>query len=251
MAIPNSAMPTTGGLTLIWVSKSVSGTFTNPATNGSDRVAAISAISHVPVDHNWSPSLLARSSKYFHTSNRSSLSASRESTSCLSRSIFADVDELMIASRWQRLGYPRCGRPDTEWYHNRALYHAAAPYELRVGGSRLRGQPPSMSTPAVSLRAAAPDDADFLFQVTEACMRAYAEQTWGAWNEEMTRASFTPPTHRIIRWRDQDIGCLALHEKADHLVLDKPYILPAHQNRGIATRLMRDIISEAAAAGKP
>jgi len=108
-----------------------------------------------------------------------------------------------------------------------------------------------MSTPAVSLRAAAPDDADFLFQVTEACMRAYAEQTWGAWNEEMTRASFTPPTHRIIRWRDQDIGCLALHEKADHLVLDKPYILPAHQNRGIATRLMRDIISEAAAAGKP
>jgi GNAT superfamily N-acetyltransferase len=87
--------------------------------------------------------------------------------------------------------------------------------------------------------------------VAEACMRAYAEQTWGAWNEEVTRASFTPATHRIIQCDDQDIGCLALEERADHLDLDKVYILPAHQNRGIGTRLMEDIIGQAAAARKP
>jgi ribosomal protein S18 acetylase RimI-like enzyme len=103
----------------------------------------------------------------------------------------------------------------------------------------------------VTLRPAVSDDAEFVFRVTEACMRAYAEQTWGAWNEAITRASFTPATHRIIRCDDQDIGCLALYEMGDHLDLDKLYILPAYQNRGIGTALIRDIIARAAAAGKP
>src|SRR2546421_4855528 len=112
-------------------------------------------------------------------------------------------------------------------------------------------QYPSISPPAVTLRPAAPDDAEFVFQVTEVCMRAYAEQTWGAWNEAVTRASFDPATHRIIQCDDQDIGCLALHERSDHLDLDKLYILPAYQNRGIGTRLIKDIIAQAAAAEKP
>jgi ribosomal protein S18 acetylase RimI-like enzyme len=103
----------------------------------------------------------------------------------------------------------------------------------------------------VTLRPAASDDAEFVFRVTEACMRAYAEQTWGAWNEAITRASFTPATHRIIRCDDQDIGCLALHEREDHLDLDKLYILPAYQDRGIGTGLIRDITARAASAGKP
>jgi hypothetical protein len=34
----------------------------------------------------------------------------------------------------------------------------------------------------VSLRDATDWDAPFALQVTEACMRAYAEQTWGSWN---------------------------------------------------------------------
>jgi ribosomal protein S18 acetylase RimI-like enzyme len=108
-----------------------------------------------------------------------------------------------------------------------------------------------MSAPIVTLRPAVPDDAEFVLRVTEACMRAYAEQTWGAWNEALTRASFDPATHRIIQCDEQDIGCLALHEWDDHLDLDKLYILPAYQNRGIGTRLMDDIVAQAAAAGKP
>jgi hypothetical protein len=33
----------------------------------------------------------------------------------------------------------------------------------------------------ISLRAATTDDEGFALHVTEACMRAYAEQTWGTW----------------------------------------------------------------------
>jgi GNAT superfamily N-acetyltransferase len=103
----------------------------------------------------------------------------------------------------------------------------------------------------VTLRPATADDAEFVFRVTEACMRAYAEQTWGAWNEAVTRASFDPATHRIIRCDDEDIGCLAVHAREDHLDLDKLYILPAYQNRGIGTDLIRGIIAQAATVGKP
>jgi len=99
----------------------------------------------------------------------------------------------------------------------------------------------------VTVRPAAPADAEFVFRLTEACMRHYAEETWGQWNEEITRASFLPATHHIIQVDGRDIGCIALEQAADHLVLQKLYILPDWQNRGIGARIMRDIMAEAGA----
>ena len=37
-------------------------------------------------------------------------------------------------------------------------------------------------THRIALRAATTDDAAFALHVTEACMRVYAEQTWGSWD---------------------------------------------------------------------
>ena len=89
---------------------------------------------------------------------------------------------------------------------------------------------------AVTVRPAAPADADFVFRVTEACMRGYAEQTFGRWDEALVRASFASATHRIIRHEGHDIGCIALIDEGDHTKLDKLYILPACQNRGSERR---------------
>jgi len=79
-------------------------------------------------------------------------------------------------------------------------------------------------------------------------MRDYAIATWGRWDEAATRASFTPDTHRIIQHEGEDIGCLALEDEADRLILKKLYVLPRYQNRGIGTRVLRDLL---AAAEKP
>lgn len=104
---------------------------------------------------------------------------------------------------------------------------------------------------AIALRPAHAADAEFIYRLTEACMRHHTEQTWGQWNEDATRASFRPESHRIIRIDDVDIGCVALEPTDGHLFVDKLYILPDWQNRGIGTKLMREIVAAASAAGQP
>jgi GNAT superfamily N-acetyltransferase len=103
---------------------------------------------------------------------------------------------------------------------------------------------------AITLRPADAADAEFVYRLTEACMRAYAVATWGRWNEDATRASFRPATHRIVQVDDRDIGCVALEQANDHLFVDSLYILPDWQNRGIGTGVMRDVVAAARAGGK-
>jgi GNAT superfamily N-acetyltransferase len=105
--------------------------------------------------------------------------------------------------------------------------------------------------PAVSLRPALAEDAEFVFRVTEFCMRRYAEQTWGRWDEAYNRASFAPETHQIVQYDSQDIGCIEVEDAPTHMRVNKLYILPAYQNRGIGAQLMRQLILRAANAGKP
>jgi GNAT superfamily N-acetyltransferase len=99
--------------------------------------------------------------------------------------------------------------------------------------------------PDISLRAATSEDAAFALQVTEACMRAYAEQTWGAWNG---RADFDPALDKIIQLAGQDIGLVGVEARTDVWVLDKLYLLPAYQRRGLGGLLLRCLIDDAKAA---
>ena len=102
----------------------------------------------------------------------------------------------------------------------------------------------------VTLRPATIEDADLVLRVTEACMRRYAEQTWGRWDEDRTRQSFVPATHEIIQYREQDIGCIERTSALQHVSLNKLYILPAYQNCGIGTHLMRQLMDDARSAKK-
>jgi GNAT superfamily N-acetyltransferase len=108
---------------------------------------------------------------------------------------------------------------------------------------------------ALELRSAADSDFETVFAVTMATMRAYVEATWGVWDEAehrtRIRASFDPSTHRLVHVDGQLAGVLAVEEHPEHVQLVKVFLLPPFQGRGIGTRLVRQVMAQAAAQGRP
>jgi hypothetical protein len=82
----------------------------------------------------------------------------------------------------------------------------------------------------ISLRPATSGDTAFALHVTEACMRVYAEQTWGTWNG---RGDLDLALDKIIQLAGRDIGLIGVDRRSDHWFLNKLYLLPAHQNQGL------------------
>jgi GNAT superfamily N-acetyltransferase len=97
----------------------------------------------------------------------------------------------------------------------------------------------------ISLRAATDVDAAFALHVTEACMRVYAEQTWGRWDG---RADLNIASDKIIQLTGSDIGLIGIDCRPDFWFLDKLYLLPAFQRRGIGGYLLRRLIEDAKSA---
>lgn len=97
----------------------------------------------------------------------------------------------------------------------------------------------------ISLRAATSDDAAFALHVTEACMRVYAEQTWGTWNG---CADLDPAFDKIIQLAGHDIGLIGVDRRSDVWFLDKLYLLPAYQRRGLGSLLLQRLIEDARSA---
>jgi GNAT superfamily N-acetyltransferase len=96
----------------------------------------------------------------------------------------------------------------------------------------------------VSLRGATCEDAAFALHVTEACMRVYAEQTWGSWDG---RADLQLAFDKVIQLAGRDIGLIGVDRRSDCWFLDKLYLLPAYQNRGIGGYLLQRLIDDAKA----
>lgn len=101
------------------------------------------------------------------------------------------------------------------------------------------------ATQNISLRAAASDDEAFALHVMEACMRVYAEQTWGSWNG---RADLDLAFDKIIHLAGRDIGIIGVDRRPDCWFLDKLYLLPAYQNQGLGSYLLQSLIKEAKSA---
>jgi GNAT superfamily N-acetyltransferase len=104
--------------------------------------------------------------------------------------------------------------------------------------------------PTITLRQASDSDWTFLSMIQETCMKAYAVRTWGTWIPEPLE-NFRPETHEIIQCDGDEIGCMAVVAEEDVLSLEKLYILPAFQGRGIGTWLLKRLIERAHACNKP
>lgn len=96
----------------------------------------------------------------------------------------------------------------------------------------------------ITLRSATIDDAAFALHVTEVCMRAYAEQTWGTWNG---LAHFDATTDMIVERDRRGIGLMSVgvDRRQKSWVLEKLYLLPAYQNQGIGSFLQKNLIEVA------
>lgn len=112
-----------------------------------------------------------------------------------------------------------------------------------------------MAGPEIEFRKATPGDAEFAYRVLETTMRGYVEETWGAFNVADNRKAvaerIAAQTCSVIRCEGADIGMLCVERHPTHIQLDQLFILPAHQNKGIGTRIVRDLAREAGDAGKP
>jgi len=107
----------------------------------------------------------------------------------------------------------------------------------------------------VTLRPATSDDLEFLYTVVRESMGRYIEQTFGAWDEEAQRRRFetsTPPeSHEIVLLDGEPAGCLKVRHTPVAVRLDRVFLLPEFQGRGIGTGLIREQMGIAEAKGLP
>lgn len=105
------------------------------------------------------------------------------------------------------------------------------------------------------LRPATAVDREWLWQTKRSCMQAYIEQTWGTWDEDVQRASFTDRFElgeiNIIVSGGRDVGFIAaLHEPAA-IQLFNIMIAPEFQHQGVGTAVLQHLQAVARALGVP
>ena len=99
------------------------------------------------------------------------------------------------------------------------------------------------------LRPATTDDRLFIERLEEVCMRDYAIALWGGWRPDPD--GFAPDRQRIIVFDGMDAGCVETEVRPDHVWLDKFYLLPSHQRRGIGAAVLHTLIGEAKSLALP
>src|SRR3712207_1193775 len=99
-----------------------------------------------------------------------------------------------------------------------------------------------------------PEARDFAFEVKRAAMGPHIMVRWG-WDEAFQRNFHEKrfrdtPFSRIVH-NGQAVGTITLTALADHLHLDEFYLLPAHQGRGLGTRILNHCLAIADTRGMP
>ncbi len=101
-----------------------------------------------------------------------------------------------------------------------------------------------------TLRLAIAGDEPYLHWLEEACMRDYAIALWGSWRPRPADALILDE-HRIIVAEEEDVGCVSVTRRDDHVWVNKLYVAPIHQKRGYGAIALRQVLGEARAVGLP
>jgi ribosomal protein S18 acetylase RimI-like enzyme len=106
----------------------------------------------------------------------------------------------------------------------------------------------------ISLRPANREDYDLLWEMHCTTMRASIEPIWG-WDEERQRQlfaeRFSEDRLQVVEADGVAIGTLSVQWSADCLSLERISIAADYQNRGIGTKLIRDLLEESEKHGVP
>jgi ribosomal protein S18 acetylase RimI-like enzyme len=105
-----------------------------------------------------------------------------------------------------------------------------------------------------NLRPAMEEDRDFLYSLHCRTMRDVIEKTWG-WDQASQRNDFDRRFREyivsIIESEGQSVGGLLLESRPDSIYIHELQVLPEYQGRGIGTRVVENLIEQAAARGFP
>ncbi|HEV2676781.1 MAG TPA: GNAT family N-acetyltransferase [Aliidongia sp.] len=100
------------------------------------------------------------------------------------------------------------------------------------------------------------DEHDFerLLLIRHAAMRPSLEQV-GRWHPQRARArfraAFSPAVTRLVLVGDTLAGCVALKPQGGELEVDQFYLDPRFQGSGLGSAVLRALLAEADAVGKP
>jgi GNAT superfamily N-acetyltransferase len=107
----------------------------------------------------------------------------------------------------------------------------------------------------ITLRMAGPDDRELLFHVFKMSLGPYIAQTYGTWQEDEQRTRFfeglKPETHQIVEHAGQPVGLLSVVHAPGVVMLNRVFLLPPFQGRGLGGRLVRQVLADADAVGLP
>lgn len=91
------------------------------------------------------------------------------------------------------------------------------------------------------------DDYEFVFNIIKITMKDYIEEIRG-WDEGLEHLFFkeemSEEDNYVIKVDNERIAYLSLDKTADNIEIENLLILPKYQNKGIGTRIIKDLIRE-------
>ena len=98
------------------------------------------------------------------------------------------------------------------------------------------------------LRQGKTEDKRWLYELYRTTMRSYIEETWG-WDEQFQAKEFQinllPEKFKIVIHDGNDIGAYLVKEKEDCMWIEMLIIQPLMQSKGIGTKIIEMLKSEA------
>lgn len=105
----------------------------------------------------------------------------------------------------------------------------------------------------ITLRPAAPADAEFVDWLTRTVMNDYVMKTWSSFEDQaeyFARNSFDQATTKIIQLSGRDIGRLSLMQDEQSVTVDNIHLLPELQGMGIGQALLEALVLQCHQHGK-
>jgi len=100
-----------------------------------------------------------------------------------------------------------------------------------------------------SLKIAAQEDYNFIYNLNKINMEDYVIKTWGYWDEDFQRGLFSryfqTKEFQIIVVNNKKVGIFAFSRNKTSIIVDEIQILPEYQGKGIGTLIFSDIIANA------